>query len=362
MKGVDTRNGFTFIRLLAATLVLVTHAYVVLGIEGGDLLERNGYIGLSKLGVDSFFVVSGYLVALSLQRNESILRFILSRCIRIFPGLAVAVFVTVFLVGPLITADSNYMGHPQMWGYLGNMLPFYLQPYLPGVFVGQPVAVVNGSLWTLPLELLCYMSLAVLAWAGVVRARFIVLLVASMLYLHLHDTFMRDAHFLGVSQLFLNELGCLFFSGVLLALLKDKLPLHWGVTLAAVIFIIMAFLLGRGDWHYPAFVYLLLWPYSLISAGLLLRRFHFLNRFDVSYGVYIYGFVVQQCMVFLLPGLTDPVLFMLLSIVVSFCVGLLSWTLVERPFLRLKNVDGDALKRFLWARRHTSVADSDGSC
>lgn len=345
MKEIDTRNGFTFIRLLAATLVLVTHTYVVLGIEGGDLLERNGYIGLSKIGVDSFFTVSGYLVTLSLLRNGSIFQFALNRSLRIFPGLAVAVFVSVFLVGPVVSVDADYIKSPQAWSYLRNIFPFCLQPYLPGVFVGQEISVVNGSLWTLPLELLCYVALAILAWAGVVQLRFITLLVVSMLYLHLHDTFMRDASFLGVSQLFLNELGYLFFSGALLALTKNKLPLHWGLTVLLVLFIGGGFVFDGGDWHNSAFVYLLFWPYVLISAGLLLKRFYFFNGFDVSYGVYIYGFVVQQCMVFFFPALKDPVLFMLISIGLSFGAGWLSWVCVERPFLRLKNTNRNSLWR-----------------
>jgi peptidoglycan/LPS O-acetylase OafA/YrhL len=95
---IDVLNGFTFIRIVAAILVLVTHSYVILGLQG-DPFERMGVIAFSKLGVDAFFVISGYLVTLSLCRNNNLLDFAKNRAIRILPGLAVAVLVSVFFGG-----------------------------------------------------------------------------------------------------------------------------------------------------------------------------------------------------------------------------------------------------------------------
>lgn len=333
---IDSNNGFTLLRILAATLVLITHTYVVLGITGGDIFERNQIVGLSKLGVDSFFIMSGFLVTLSLMRSGNLLTFALNRAIRIIPGLAIAVIVTAFIVGPLVSTEPNYLSDARTWSYLYNILIFNLHPFLPGVFEDHAVAVVNGSLWTLPLEVLCYAGLAILAFSGGIKTRIIMLLAIVMLYLHLTDTFTREASFLTVPQLFMNELGYLFLAGSLLASCKDKIPLNWMATAISVGAIVCGYAFGGADWHNAALIYLLLLPYTIISAALLLKRFSFLNKHDISYGVYIYGFVVQQLIVSLFPNLKNPEAFMLLSIVLSYLAGYASWKLVEKPSLSLK--------------------------
>jgi peptidoglycan/LPS O-acetylase OafA/YrhL len=239
-------------------------------------------------------------------------------------------------VGPLVSNDPSYFYRTEAWHYLLNILIFKLHPYLPGVFVGQAVENVNGSLWTLPVEVLCYTMLIVLAWAGAVNARFVALLMILMLAMHLNDTFVRDRTFLTVPQLFLNELGYLFFSGSFLALVKERLPVGWTFTAAAATVIAGGYFLRGSDWHPVAFVYLLLWPYTIISSALLLKKMAFMNRFDISYGVYIYGFVIQQCLAFFVPSLKDPILFAILSIIFSCCVGFASWEFVEKPCINLK--------------------------
>lgn len=332
----DKRNAFTLVRLIAASLVIITHTYVVLGMEHGDIFERNGLIGLSKLGVDAFFVISGYLVTLSMLRNDSLITFFTNRALRILPGLIVSILITIFFFGYLTTNYSGYLLSSETWQYLYNSILFNIHPHLPGVFTSNATPVVNGSLWTLPLEVLCYAAIMVLAWTRAFNWRFLIIVLAIMLTLHLHDTFQREKYVLTVSSLFLNELGYLFLYGALMAHLKDKLVMSWYIVIPAVAAIVWSFMNNKGDWHFSAGFYLVLWPYCLISICTLFKSAHILNKFDYSYGIYIYGFVIQQTIVHLFPELTNVYTFTALSLFFSAIAGAASWHLVEKPALDLK--------------------------
>ncbi|GGA00567.1 acyltransferase family protein [Dyella caseinilytica] len=332
-----TQNGFTLIRIIAASLVIITHTYVVLGYAQGDPFERRHLLGLSKLGVDTFFVISGYLVALSAQRSANLFQFAMKRLIRIVPGLAVVTLLTVFVLGPLLTSADNYFSQSSTWTYLGHILVFNQQKELPGLFANNPVQAVNASLWTLAIEVACYGALMALIWAGGMRSRILFLIVMVMLGLHLNDTFRMDKFFLGVFQLRLNECGMLFFYGALLATLNDRLRPSWAVSALFVCAIAAGFIYSKADWHYSALIYLTLWPYTIITSALLLKRMACLNRFDISYGTYIYGFVIQQCLVSVIHH-RNVGLFILASLLLSYAAGALSWFLVERPAMRLKGM------------------------
>ena len=333
--AIHVPNGFTFVRIVAAVLVLYTHSYVVLGL-GRDPLDTVAGIAFSRIGVDSFFVISGFLLALSLRRNDNLRIFTRNRALRIVPGLAAVVVISVFVVGPLLSNDASYFARATTWRYLLNAFIFPLQPYLPGVFVGQPNEVVNGSLWTLAYEVLCYVALAGLTASGALRTRFLAVAAALLLFAHMRDTFPREQLILAISTLFLNEFAYLFFSGALLASVVHRLPVRWPLTIGACGIVLVGFCQGQSDWHRAFLPYYLLWPYIVISAALLWKRFAFLDKLDISYGVYVYGFVVQQCLVHYVPALRLPLAFAACSILLSCIAGYLSWTLVERPSMTLK--------------------------
>jgi peptidoglycan/LPS O-acetylase OafA/YrhL len=143
---------FDYTRLVGAVLVLVGHAYVLLGFHPPTVAGT----GIHEIGVKLFFAVSGYLIAASWNADPHFVRFTEKRLRRIMPALIVVVSLTVFIVGPVLTTDLSYWRSPVTWTYLWRnylLLPFHS---LPGVFGGNPLAVVNGSLWTLPVEAFCY--------------------------------------------------------------------------------------------------------------------------------------------------------------------------------------------------------------
>lgn len=342
----DKRNGFTLIRIISATLVLFTHCYVVLGYSNGDILERNGYIGFSKIGLDTFFVISGYLVTGSLLRSNNMIEFISKRIVRLLPALVVLIAITVFFVGPIVTSNQNYFTNTGTWKYLSLSLIFSKSRFLPGVFDENPIAVVNGSLWSLPLEVTCYAAISLFFIIKILNKKVLAIVLLAMLTLHLNDTFNREYLYLYIQEILANELGYLFLFGSFLALLKINTEFNPILLVIPISIIFMGFIFYGGDWHRYAFFYLLLWPLTIILVCIKLKKFHWLNKYDISYGVYIYGFLCQQILVTSFPKMTSIPSFFISSILLSYIAGYLSWIFIEKPTIKLcKNIISQKAKK-----------------
>lgn len=321
-------NNFHLLRLLAALAVIYGHSYPIVGSAGGDLylqLVGNKFIG--GLAVDIFFVTSGFLVTASLERG-SLKRYLWARSLRIFPALLVACGLTVFLLGPLLTVSNDYWSDPQTWRYLlNNALMIRTEYFLPGVFAGNSDPAVNGSLWSLPIEFRLYLVFFALALLGLLqRERFtslsIVLLLAGLALVPRYPVFAQYA----------NWVNCtfLFFAGALVWKRRDEVQLTpWGV-LGLIALAVMT----RGT---PAFTvaYSLALVYFVFVFALCMRLPVIHSR-DISYGVYLYGWPVQQLLAQLLPGSSAGTNAVLAS-VMACVLATASWELVEKPMLSLKN-------------------------
>lgn len=87
-------------------------------------------------------------------------------------------------------------------------------------------------------------------------------------------------------------------------------------------------------------VRMVLLPYIIFSLAFCPQpRFaHAFARYDISYGIYLYGFFVQQAVVQLLGAQRFSFMVLLsLSVLVTIGFALLSAILVEKPSERLKN-------------------------
>ncbi len=169
-------NNFYLIRILGALAVIAGHAYPLTGIHGAapEILGHP----IHTFGLIMFFSISGFLVMKSLDQSNGFVVFLVKRVARIFPGLAVAVLLTVSILGPTLSTLSvvEYLADGRAASYLQNIWLYVTFP-LPGVFENLPYpSAVNGSLWTIPVEVACYLILGLLLF-GVknVAARLIVL-------------------------------------------------------------------------------------------------------------------------------------------------------------------------------------------
>lgn len=313
-------NNFDGLRLVGALLVLFSHQFALSGRPEPRVVGDHSF---GNLGVLIFFAVSGHLVTVSWMRDPHLGRFLLRRALRLLPGL----FVAMWLFAPVLAwlrpdtfAWTRYLLHP--WSA-------QREPWFPG----QPQTLLNGSLWTILVEIKCYL---ILCLAGLVARRHLDTLVAGgavvllgwyLFGLGAQAGFDRANEAGRLS--FVPYFGAFFLLGMALAL-WSPLRRHaaWLVLPG-----LAALLLGQ---HTLALVLIVVplvvtigaasWP-GLREAG----RFG-----DLSYGIYLYAWPVQQLGVWALGKDRPYVLLLGVSVVGATTLACLSWHLVERRALALK--------------------------
>jgi peptidoglycan/LPS O-acetylase OafA/YrhL len=340
------KNNFDFLRLLFATLVMVTHCYALTGHGNNDFFKQftGGQIELSYLGVRGFFIISGFLIFQSLERSRDVIDYFWKRLLRLFPALLVMLVLTV-LVGAIVYdgSDGNYWSKKDAWTYFPKNATLYMmQGKIKGVFEANPAkGVVNGALWTIAYEFTCYMALAALI---VVRKRKLLvqmlLGVAFVGFLVANQFFFKQLHDVMVLHFLVGDrtvaLCTYFVAGALLAALHfEQMKGKEWLALAAFVAILIATLLGE----FMTILRFVCLPIIVIAWGL--RATPYLSDIgkkigDMSYGIYIYGFVVQQVLVHYF-GLGIWSL-MAISIPLTYLLGYGSWHLIEKRALKLKNV------------------------
>jgi peptidoglycan/LPS O-acetylase OafA/YrhL len=147
-----------------------------------ERLPRNGGVGPERQGYNRSehsqpappgCFLSGLVVTNSLLEKPSAGAFVVARLFRLMPAMIVCVFLTAFVFGPAVTSLplAEYFSGRRTGSYVIRNIILITQSDLPGVFADHRNTAVNGSLWTLPFEVLCYLGLAVLGWFGLARHR-----------------------------------------------------------------------------------------------------------------------------------------------------------------------------------------------
>ena len=322
-------NHFNLIRMIAATGVLVSHAYPIsLGDGATEPLQfwLNG-VSLGTVCVYVFFTISGFFIAKSFDRSPSLGRFLRARVLRLYPALAVVLIITVMIAGLFLTVAPPKAYWTVAPEYVVRNLSLYrLQFELPGVFDRNPLGpAINGSLWTLFHEVMCYVGVFLTGLLGLLRNRrvLVVLLVGFVilqplaLLLPLPE---KLAAFLKLTVPF--AIGTAFY------VWRDFVPLRLSIGLALIVLVSLTYVTPL--FHMTFAVALSYWIFlvGLAKAPALLTY----NRLgDYSYGIYIYAFPLQQLMAFW--GVALPLANMLLAFPVTLTMAILSWHLIEKPAL-----------------------------
>jgi peptidoglycan/LPS O-acetylase OafA/YrhL len=330
-------NNLNLIRMIAATAVLVSHSYpVTLGPTIPEPLEPLLGKSLGALAVIVFFAISGFLITRSFDRGASVGHWLRSRVLRLFPGLAVVLVITVALLGPAVTTLplSVYTADPQTLSYVPRNLSLaFLQFGLPGVFEHNPFGGgINGSLWSLFHEVLCYFGVLIAGLAGLLGNRRRAVLAFGgyfALYL-LGDPAILGAALPGKAAVF-RDLSLPFALGAAAYVWRDAIALRWSVVLIGAV---LTALLRPTPMFADA---LTIWiAYSILCLAYLpggaVRAYNRLG--DYSYGVYIYAFPCQQLAQHLFGPMT-PLTNIALAAPVTLLCAILSWHFVEGPALRL---------------------------
>ena len=278
-------NNFNLLRLIFATLVIVSHAPEIQdGNRKRELLTRVfGTISFGDLAVDSFFILSGYLITKSWVSHPHVFTYLKSRVLRIYPGFAVASLLCAFIIGPIFgtpsyfTDFSNYL-------YLKS-LAMLRPPATPPIFPGTFYPVVNGAMWSIYVEFCCYLFVLAFGFLGLFARRYIwamLTLVAIGTYVP-HQTQvvqMTAWHFM--------NLRCFmaFFSGGLFYLYKAEIPWRNDLAFAALA---LAIILIFGTAVSEVGVSLL-WGYVILQFAHSSKALLSFNKLpDVSYGTYLYA-------------------------------------------------------------------------
>ncbi len=337
-------NNFDFIRFLAASFVIITHSFDLSGHYDTELLYRwsEGYIAFSYLGVRAFFLISGFLITQSMLGSSSYISYGIKRVMRIFPGLAVALLLTVFVYGACRTTLplGDYFSNSETYTYFKNVVLYRSQAGLPGVLGSERGGFLNGSLWTLVYEVTFYVLIAVAHALDILRRPvWIVVTVGGLVAL---DAWMRVRPLLyesfypsvGMKMGAFLEFSTFFGVGSLHYLYRQRIPYsRVGFVVVLIGWLVVIKWAENQLFHaltYFLFSYLLFcltfWPSRLKSFG---------QPGDYSYGIYIYAYPIQLLIIALMPA-ASPWLMAGISWLLTFPFAWVSWWCVEEPLLRLK--------------------------
>jgi peptidoglycan/LPS O-acetylase OafA/YrhL len=340
LTGARAR-GMDMLRLAAATLVIVAHSYNLTLHE--EPFRRFGGPEFGDIAVAVFFAISGFLVTASWISDPRLRSFVLRRALRILPGLWVVLLVTVLGFGLLVTVEPvvTYLTSVDTWRYpLERAVVFSTRPSLPGVFTTNPYgSPVNGSLWTLPVEVTAYIATLAFGITGLLARRRELVVVAIILLMVIQETILPTASGLvatdsaGAVLHWLVHFGLFYAVGALLFLYRERVPLSFAAAAAALVVWVLSFDTGA-----MTIVGQLTLPYVVLVLGYRAPEVvdGFFRRIgDLSYGTYIYAFPVQQTIIHYDTGIRPPLL-IALSIPITYACAYASWHLVERPALRLR--------------------------
>lgn len=326
-KFESTRsNNLNLVKFIAALFVIISHAYPLCkGAEYNDILSdlsRNS-IAFGSLAVAIFFMSSGFFVTKSLLKSKDSKKYLHNRFIRIFPPLWFTLIVCILVCGLFFSTYSldKYFLSIDFFKYCLN---FILIPVhnLPGVFMNNIYpGVINGPLWTLPIEFVCYLVLLLAYKLNLVNKKsykYVALLVIVA--------------FVGINLIPLSIKGyiqpCfLFFWGSFYWVYRDKITMKNTYFLFSLVAFVI--LIGLGYGQVASFLFV---PYLTLYIAFCLPQCN--NRLaslgNLSYDIYLCGWPIQQMVISLFGGSMLVGMNILISIPLSILVGYITYNLVEK--------------------------------
>lgn len=354
--------GFDFLRLFLAVSVVAWHSFdIVAGVQLDDVWV----VGYSILA--AFFALSGFLISGSALRL-SLGNFLINRGLRIVPALAVEIVLSALVLGPIFTSLTltDYFSSAGTWRYFTNIVGL-INYTLPGVFQDHPEQTVNTSLWTVPHEIMCYVLMSILIFGKFLKQPAVIILIAvGFLGFGLLLSFAGLTDQAGGLDRVLNHvfvgqaarLYMFFLAGILFYLYRGKVPYSWPVFFGCALFVLICgSLLFDSRTGVPFATLFLILPLTYMTIFIGVTNIWmpaFLRRGDYSYGIYLYGWPLQQVVVSLLPSVHSILIQLLVSIPLIFGFSMISWHLVERPILQLRR------KFSFIARQRLSEGSQDG--
>lgn len=343
-------NNFDLIRLFAAFQVALLHSIEHLAIDV-RFPWLTAVIGMFP-GVPIFFFVSGFLISRSFERNPRVNEFAVNRVLRIYPALLVCLALSIASVAATGYFHEHAVALGPLFAWIAAQVSI-AQFFNPGFLRSYGVGVLNGSLWTISVELQFYVLIPVIYAAlgprlanrrvanAILLAMIAVFMLANRVYMWgmPRDHGVRAFDIIGVTFIpwvYMFLFGLLFqrnaellhrvAHGRFLPFLavycfacwcaKSWLGWGFGNSLQPVLFLMLCFLIFSAAYSNDT-----------LSDRLLKRN-------DISYGIYIYHMPVINFL--LAVGLGASGVRLLIALGTTVALAALSWVLIERPALALK--------------------------
>ncbi|BBZ01775.1 acyltransferase [Mycolicibacterium chitae] len=329
-------NALNALRLVLATEVILFHSFPVTGhvVYSPAVLQL-----LFSVGVDGFFALSGFLITASWLRDPHVRDYVLARALRILPGFYVCLLLTAFVIAPLSVAIQGgspmklLLSSAPVDYVLKNLGVIHLQFDVAGTPADIPFAGIwNASLWSLIWELMCYLAVAGLGIVGLAKFRWVspVILVLATAGAAMLPPLTFPGEWT-IPQLAMRT-AIMFSAGAALYQWRDVIPARW--SLVAVCAAIVAVAGTMPDYRLIGGLPL---AYAVVVSGILVKSNRMNVRTDISYGMYIYAFPIQQLLA--VAGLSNlnPFVFFVVSTAATLPMAAASWFLVEKRALDLKN-------------------------
>jgi peptidoglycan/LPS O-acetylase OafA/YrhL len=313
-------GSFDLLRLIAAFAVLWSHQFALMKLPEPPVLGTTP----SAIGLYIFFAISGYLNTDSLLRGQSSWRFLIRRACRIFPALIGLAIFCVLLGAILTTATGSvFWAKAPDFIFRNSTILFGIRYTLPGVFEANPYpGAMNGSLWTLPAEIKLYIYLALIAF--VVRYRpaalagvLVAALLCFLIWFNVTAANPAEAYF--------NKFALLFITGGVFAVLER----FWGPLRAFIALAILSVVSGVTT---AVVGWLPMMALAFIAIGKIHTPRQIRPAIDISYGIYLYAFPLQQVIAMSELSFWFS---LSLSLAMTTILALLSARFIEQPALGL---------------------------
>ena len=324
-------NCFDFMRYFFAVSLIIVHFCTLADVD-------QFWIITGPIRVKAFFIISGFLVFYSYIKREDLKDYIEKRIRRILPPYFLVV-ISCVLLGFFITSLSkqDYVTSKETYKYLISNFSFlnFIQPTLPGVFESNPMPAVNGSLWTMKVEVMFYVSVPIIFFL-LKKYNKLSIMITIFLFAIFYDycfTMLYEQTNNSIYLLIRKQIGSqlvYFYSGTFILLY-----FNYFIKYLKYLFPIAIILYFGQDLN---FIFSCLEPLSfatiLIGLAYNLKYLNFLRKYDnISYGMYLYHFPIIQVIIYYKIPQYNIYLAFFIAFMLTIVIFALSWRFIEKPII-----------------------------
>ena len=326
------KSNFDGVRIGLALIVFFAHLGILT--DAPEFISFK-YVFDSAFAVKGFFAISGFLVGRSYLSSGGLADYAEKRIRRIFPAY-ISTILFCLLISAVTTSltFSDFLASPQTLKYIvANLsLANFLQPTLPGVFDGNPMQYLNGSLWTIKIELMLYFCIPPLILlyrkCGAVKIS-VIMFALSVAWAWYFEHAYRGLWGAEIARQFPGQLSY-FIVGLLLSFDQRILARLKYVALMSVVA-----LLVFDDWRFKLFLDPIAYATGVLYLSILAMRNLGIGRFgDISYGIYLYHYPIIQLLIFCDIFERNVWLGLIVALFSTLMIAFASWHLLEKKWLK----------------------------